>query len=513
MDNITTILSAQEQISPSIEYQDRLSAQRAQEIEESYLPRPLPLQREIAPPRPFPFEALGTFLGSVAKRIHEIVKAPDSICGQSVLAAAALITQGYADVAIDGRTHPLSLFMLTAAESGDRKSAVDSIVLKPVRDYEKMLAKGCIQEKQLYKNQFDVWKKHREITMRECKLDMLEAVLSKMAHEPKRPLEPYLLLEEPSYEGLVKLFAVGQPSIGLFSDEGGRMFGGYAMGKENMLKTACGLSSLWDGKPITRIRGGDENLILYGRRFSTHLMIQEVVLTNVLKNIMLVGQGLIARCLVVAPTSNAGERCYNSVDVSQDSLIRGFYAHVANILDQPHPLVDPDIKNELLPRPLTLSAEAKATWVRFHDGIDEALKPDGFLRCVRRTANKSAEQVLRIAGVLTLIENFEASTIPLCILERAIELIRFYLDESIRISEMSCLDVDLELAQAVLEWMRKKAVIDGGVHRIFSLQEIYQKAGPRGVRNKQMAQKIMGILEEHKTVERVEQGKLKWRLN
>lgn len=513
MDNNTPILTIQEENSSSIEKPELLSAQRAQELNEKYLPRPLPLQREIAPPKRFPFESLGSILGPVAKRIHEIVKAPDSICGQSILAAAALITQAHADISIDGRTHPLSLFMLTAAESGDRKSAVDSIVLKPVRDYEKMLAKSGIQEQQIYKNKLDAWKKQRELIMRESKPEFLEAALNQMAQEPRCPLNPYLLLEEPSYEGLVKLFAVGQPSIGLFSDEGGRMFGGYAMGKENVLKTACGLSSLWDGKPITRIRGGDENLLLYGRRFSLHLMIQEVVLASVLKNDMLVGQGLAARCLIVAPVSNAGNRHYNPVDVSKDPLILGFYEHVSALLDQPLPLVNPDVENELSPRALELSPNAKELWVLFHDEIDRALTADGVLHSVRRTANKSAEQALRIAGVLTLIEDLRASSISLDAMKRAIDLTRFYLDEAIRISDMGFLDPDLELAEKVLKWMKKKAAIEGGTKKTFSLQEIYQKSGPRGVRTAQMARKIMRVLEEHKVIELVGSEKPEWRVS
>jgi hypothetical protein len=512
MNNNSSSLTKQEEKPSSQENDVLLSTQRAKELNEKCVSHPLPLQREITPPKRFPFDALGPFLGPVAKRIHEIVKAPDSICGQSVLAAAALITQAHADVSIDGRTYPLSLFMLTAAESGDRKSAVDSIVLKPVRNYERMLAKISVQEKQLYKNKVDTWEKQRELTMRRLESEALEAELNKMPPEPRRPLEPYLLLEEPSYEGLVKLFAVGQPSLGLFSDEGGRMLSGYAMGQENMLKTACGLSSLWDGKPITRIRGGDENLLLFGKKFSMHLMIQEVVLSHILKNDMLVGQGLVARCLIVAPSSNAGERSYNPVDVSKDPIICDFYSRVSELLEQPHPLANPDVENELSPRPLTLSPKAKDRWVQFHNEIDIALKPDGVLRSVRRTANKSAEQALRIAGVLTIIENFEASSISLDAIDRAIELTRFYFDEALRIADMSCLDADLELAQAVLEWIRRKSVGETA-QKTFSLQEIYQKAGPRGVRNKQMAQKVMGILEEHKAVERIHRDKLEWRLN
>ncbi len=489
-----------------------LSAQRAQEINDRYVARPLPLQREVLPPRPFPFDALGPILGPVARRIHEIVRAPEAICGQSVFAAAALMAQPYADVCIDGRIHPLSLFMVTAAESGDRKSAVDSIVLKPVRDHERTLAQNCVREKQEYRDKFDAWKMHRDMILRK-KPETIATELRKLPQEPARPLEPYLLLEEPSYEGLVKLYAVGQPSIGLFSDEGGRMFGGYAMGRENMLKTACGLSSLWDGKPITRIRGGDENLLLYGRRFSSHLMIQEVVLANVLKNDLLVGQGLIARCLIVAPVSNAGERPYNPVDVSQDSTLQGFYAHATALLQQPLPLADKTVRNELSPRRIGLSATAKEAWVRFHDEIDCALGSNGPYYGIRRSANKAAEQALRIGGVLTIVENFEAADISIDAMERAIELVRFYLGEALRIADISCVDTDLDLAQAVHDWMMKRASAENGAQKTFSLQEIYQRAGPRGVRNKQMAQKVMGILEEHKMVERAGHEKLEWRLN
>ena len=42
---------------------------------------------------------------------------------------------------------------------------------------------------------------------------------------PLPPLKPILTTEEPTYEGLVKLLLVGQPSMGLFSDEGGRFLG------------------------------------------------------------------------------------------------------------------------------------------------------------------------------------------------------------------------------------------------------------------------------------------------
>lgn len=496
----------------SKERADELKAQFASRKQKKTKGKPLPLQRGIMPPKPFPFDALGPVLGPVAKRIHEIVKAPDSICGQSVLAAAALITQPYADIHIDGRVHPLSLFLLTVAESGDRKSAVDGIVLKAVREYERMLKQAFEEEMRSHKNKMEIWNKRRALTMRQRELDSLEEQLNALDFEPKRPLEPNILLEEPTYEGLIKLYAIGQPSMGLFSDEGGRMFGGSGMSKDNILKTVCGLSNLWDGKPITRIRGGDENLLLYGRRFSTHLMTQEIVLASILKNGMLEGQGMLARCLIVSPLTNSGNRPYHAVDVSKDPTILSFWNRTGEILDQPFPLFNSDIPNELAPRPLSLSSPAKERWIKFHDEVDRSLKPDGMFRLIRRTANKAAEQALRIAGVLALIENFGAGSISMDVIERAIELVRFYLDEALRITDTSFSEPELELAQAVLDWMKKKTASEG-VGKIFSLQEIYQTAGPRGVRNQKAAKRVMSILENHEAIERPNSDKWEWKLS
>jgi hypothetical protein len=51
---------------------------------------PRPLMRELLPADPFPVDALGDVLGAAAQGINDRVQAPMAICGQSVLAAAAL---------------------------------------------------------------------------------------------------------------------------------------------------------------------------------------------------------------------------------------------------------------------------------------------------------------------------------------------------------------------------------------------------------------------------------------
>ena len=233
---------------------------------------PLPLRRDIENPKPYPFGALGEILGSAALAIHDIVKAPDAICAQSVLAAAALVTQPFFNVVLDGREMPLSSFFITIGESGDRKSATDKVALKPVYDKQLELFNKHRMEFYAYEIAEEAQNVRKKNWIQELGKKSPENTFDELPIA--QPIHPLILVDEPTYEGIVKYLVDGQPSIGLFSDEGGRFFGGYAMNSDNILKTTAGLSSLWDGKPINRMRAGDGNMILYGRRFSLHLMIQ-----------------------------------------------------------------------------------------------------------------------------------------------------------------------------------------------------------------------------------------------
>jgi putative DNA primase/helicase len=91
---------------------------------------PEPLRAPIPKAEPYPVEALGDVLGAAAKALHETIKAPLALCCQSVLASASLAAQAYYDVMLPwGDKKPLSLYLLTVAESGERKSDVDDVVL------------------------------------------------------------------------------------------------------------------------------------------------------------------------------------------------------------------------------------------------------------------------------------------------------------------------------------------------------------------------------------------------
>jgi hypothetical protein len=149
-----------------------------------------------------------------------------------------------------------------------------------------------------------ILKNKKEYPDRESK----RKALNKLGPAPTAPLRPILICSEPTLEGLTRLLREGQPSVGMFSSEGGRFVGGYSMRDETRLQTAAALSELWDGKELKRVRAGGDLFTLRGRRVSMHLLIQQSVADRLFGDPVLSDQGVTTRFLAVMPPTAAGTR-------------------------------------------------------------------------------------------------------------------------------------------------------------------------------------------------------------
>jgi Protein of unknown function (DUF3987) len=187
---------------------------------------PRPLMREMPPADPFPAGALGSVLAPVAHAIHDRVRAPLAICGQSVLAAATLSVQAHANIRLPkGHEKPLSNYFVSIAATGERKSAVDQEALWPVRKREAVLREASDGERLKYENDKDAWEAARKAASKNAKghRAQTKAALDALGPPPLPPLVPIMTCGEPTYEGLCKLLAVGLPSVGIFAAEGGQI--------------------------------------------------------------------------------------------------------------------------------------------------------------------------------------------------------------------------------------------------------------------------------------------------
>lgn len=477
----------------------------------------LPLRRPLPPAEPYPLDALGDLLGGAARRMQAVIQAPAALCGASVLAAASLAVQAHADVELDGRRMPPSLNLITIGESGERKSAVDAVALRAVDAFQRELSEAQAGDLAAHENDLAAWKLAREAALRPpssrakgepraVDRDEVRRALDALGPEPLPPLLPLIRAGDPTHEGLYKLLAAGRPSLGLFSDEGGQFVGGHAMNSDNALKTAAGLSKLWDGRPLDRVRGGDGASLLYGRRVALHLLMQPAVAEVLLGNALVEGQGFTARCLICWPESTAGSRLYQAVDLATDAVIARYSARLTACLREPLPLADQQ-RNELSPRALPLSADAKRLWTEFHDAIEARLGADGDLAAIRAFGSKLAEHAARIAGVLALFDDLRASEIDLDHLAGGIRIADHYAGERLRIAAAGRTDPDIDLAEKLLAWMRATSErrADRDTRDLFHLAELYQ-SGPNALRDAKTARRIVGVLVLHGHVEGVEGG-------
>ncbi|MFZ1640509.1 MAG: DUF3987 domain-containing protein [Candidatus Contendobacter sp.] len=466
---------------------------------------PEPLRREPPPPEPFPLEALGPLLTPAALALRRIIQAPDALIAQSLLAAAALCVQPHANVIIDGRVSPLALFCITVGASGERKTAVDVLALKPITDRQRELVALYRNDDRLHKTELREFERIERETLKEKVVDLAalkanrdrkKSALDALGEPPQAPLLPNLLAADPTAEGLFKLFANGQPSLGLFSDEGALFIGGAAMMKETRLRTIGALSKLWDGRPLDRVRSGDGASVLFDRRLSLHLMMQPLVAAELFGDPIFHDQGFLSRVLCAWPDSTAGTRRYRSEDASQDPAIGHYWSVLKALLERPYPLRE-GTRNELTPRNLPLSDPAKAVWIRYSDTIETQLGDGQPLEPIRGFANKAAEHAARIAGVLAVIETPNAGVIDVPHVQAAIALMDYYLTEMVRIQETGAGNPDILLAERLLEWARGHEVIH---------PRLICQYGPNAIREAETAKRLCRLLETHGWLAKVEGG-------
>lgn len=474
----------------------------AEEIANPQAEPPRPLMRELPQASPFPVGALGAILGDAANAIHDKVQAPLAICAQSVLAVAALAVQGHANVILPmGQVRPLSNFFMSIAESGERKSSSDNEAMRPVYLREKELQAEYDALLPDYKNDTEAWDSARKIAVKKCKGNRTEIkiALDRIGPEPIAPLTPILICTEPTLEGLCRLYSVGHPAIGIFSAEGGQFIGGHGMNPDNKMRTVTGLSSLWDGAPLKRVRAGDGASSLPGRRLSAHLMAQPDIAQVMLADDLLLGQGFLSRQLITAPDTTAGTRLWRDPDPASSVALDKYEEAILDILRLPLPLVSGKL-NELDPRNLPLSATAQMTWIDFANYIEKRIAPGGELEPIRSLANKLPEHATRLAGVLALVENINMTEISDDHMNRGIELANHYIREALRLFGASRINPELRLAQRLLEWLQTS-----WQEPLISLPDIYQSS-LNAISNQKTAGKIVETLELHGWLERVNGG-------
>jgi hypothetical protein len=181
---------------------------------------------------------------------------------------------------------------------------------------------------------------------------------------------------------------------------------------------------------------------------------------------------------------------WKSPSPESDAAATSYGARLLDILQRPLPLVEGAL-NELAPRVIPLSAEARHLWIGFHNHVEQRLGPGGELEPVRGLANKLPEHAARIAAVLTLVSDIEAGEVAGGEMAAGIQLAQHYAAEAMRLFGASRVSAELHEARQLLAWLHTN-----WQEPLISLPDIYQR-GPNAIRDKARAHRAATILADH----------------
>lgn len=402
---------------------------------------PVPLRKDERPDD-YPVERLPGVIGKAVREVADCMQAPVALVAASVLSAVSAAVQTQFSVRRNRVLHgPASLYFATAADSGERKSSVDDLVMSPLKDWE---ASQRQREKDLlaeYEEELAAWEQMDK---------------SERGDKPEKPEPtPKMLRGDDTSEALVS-HLTKYPVAAVISSEAGVIFGGHSMKAENVKRNLGLLNQLWDGGPVIEGRVGRGETYIASVRVTMGLMVQPSVLDSFFQKTdgLARGIGFFARFLFSHPESTQGLRFYKEPKEAMPALAE-FHRQVAKLLLLP---AAKDELNRLISHEVRLDPQAHDVWVRFHDEIEESLGGDREYSTIRDVASKAAENAARLACCLHVFMNYGGlmNDIDRNTMGDACQLMRWYLREAVRFGRAAEMTTGLRNAETLEAWLVEK---------------------------------------------------------
>jgi len=491
----------------------KFGSKRKTEEPKNDWPEPQPFIEKVEP-LPYPIDALPGNIRAAVEEVQGFVKAPMPLVAGSALVALSIAAQTHIDVERARKlSGPVSLFMLSIADSGERKSTVDDFFTEPIKHFQSEQDDFSKPALRAFSASYAAWKSKQDGKLSSIKqaaktgrsTEGLEAELHELSqNEPVPPRVPRLLLGDETPESLAWNLAKLWPSSGVVSAEAGVIFGSHGMGRDSIVRNLGLLNVLWDGGQLSIGRRTTESYLLKGARLSVGLQVQGPTLRAFFDRSegLARGSGFFARFLVAWPESTMGYRLFSEAPENWPAL-ENFHVRIKELLNI---LVPIDEDGALQPAVIALSGEAKAAWVGFHDSIETELCDEGELCDVRDVAAKSADNVARIAGLFHIYENGPSGRIGVANIESAARIVAWHLNESRRFFGMIVAPAEVTIAEKLEKWMLAYSTNEKVTE--ISTRDVLQY-GPRSVRKRGVLEAAVVELEDLGRVRLAKDGRKK----
>ena len=419
-------------------------------------PEPFSLQNDG---QPYPLDALPTLAREAVEEVVGFVKAPVALAASSALSALSVAVQGLYDVErAPGLQGSCSLFMLSIAESGERKTTCDGFFKQALETHQREETERLKPMVDAHRADLDVWEAKKAGLKEAVKSAVksgqsthdLESDMRNMEAAKPQPVRvPTLVRGDDTPENLSWELMHGWPSAGVLSSEAGVVFGSHGMGGDSVTRNLALLNVLWDGGSIRTGRRTSDTYTLEGARLTMGLLVQDVTLRTFFDKSkgLARGTGFLARFLVAWPTSTMGTRMFTPAP-GYDRLGR-FTARLLALLRTPPNIDD---MGRLTTVTLSLTHEAHVMWVKFHDQIEGMLGADGELQDVKDVASKIADNAARLACLFHVLES-GAGAVSLDAMARGAKLATWHLTEAQRFLGQFALPRETEKAVRLDAWL------------------------------------------------------------
>jgi replicative DNA helicase len=364
--------------------------------------KPEPLTRAVDVPA-FPVQSLPSAIADMVCAVSEATQTDPAMAGTSALSALAACTGGHAEIEIrPGWREPLCLYTATVAKPGERKSAVQHAMIRPILDIEAQLAAAGMNTRLEAETRKQIALKDAERQRNsaasagpenrdKAMADAIGAVM--IAESIQVPAIPRIVADDITPEAAASLLAEQKGRLAIISAEGGIfdiIAGRYSGSIPNM--------DLWlkghSGDPLKVDRKGRPSEYIRRPALTLGLMIQPSVLSAIAAQREFRGRGFLARILYATPASRVGRRKIAPAPVQVD-VLNTYESTVQALADGLSGwLGDPAI--------LLLSSTAQKAMQEIEKVVEPTLAGDGELAALADWGAKYVGAIARIAGIIHL---------------------------------------------------------------------------------------------------------------
>ena len=406
-------------------------------------PEPVSLFSDTEEAFSYPLHALPRTMRESAMAIAEHVQASPALAAQVVIGAAVSLAQTRANAPCidspDGK--PCSMFLLTLANSGARKSAARKLAFNVLDNLE-------------YENRrrFALQMQRFEVAIASMNNQQKNEYLS----ENPLPKDPRTQYGDVTFEKIVIDYLGGMASACWDTDEGAQLFGGHSMKANHSKSILAAIAQAFDTGFFDRSRCAsnvNDSGVVYHRRLSILLLSQEITITQELNDPILRGQGFLPRFLFTRTESLAGTRFLTKDKLKfrawDDPRILAYWERCKLIQAMPE-YIDPD-SNEVKPPVMQMSEAAEEVWLNFYNETEAAQAILGEFFQIQPFASRAGELVHRLATVFAVFEL--SNHIDDTLMRSACEIVRHTIREWRRFNDKAQPSNSLVQARALFQWL------------------------------------------------------------